>query len=96
MSLCMGGKGKRHFTISYGPSLFPWDLCLRLGFSSICKIRPEYQNIRCLNCCNSLRGSSLGRSGGGEGKAQKESKKESLQLRVWNLNICIEKVDAKC
>ena len=25
-------------------------------------------------------------------------KKESLQLRItlWNLNICIEKVDAKC
>ena len=22
--------------------------------------------------------------------------KESLQLRLWNLNICIEKVDAKC
>ena len=21
---------------------------------------------------------------------------ESLQLRLWNLNICIEKVDAKC
>ena len=23
-------------------------------------------------------------------------RKESLQLRLWNLNICIEKVDAKC
>ena len=23
-------------------------------------------------------------------------KKESLQLQLWNLNICIEKVDAKC
>ena len=23
-------------------------------------------------------------------------KKESLQLRLWNLNICIEKLDAKC
>ena len=23
-------------------------------------------------------------------------KKESLQLRLWNLNICIEKVEAKC
>ena len=23
-------------------------------------------------------------------------KKESLQLRLWNLNICIEKVDAQC
>ena len=22
--------------------------------------------------------------------------KETLQLRLWNLNICIEKVDAKC
>ena len=39
----LGGEGKRHFTISYGPSLFPWDLCLRLGCSSICKTRPEYQ-----------------------------------------------------
>ena len=23
-------------------------------------------------------------------------RKESSQLRLWNLNICIEKVDAKC
>ena len=23
-------------------------------------------------------------------------RKESLQLSLWNLNICIEKVDAKC
>ena len=23
-------------------------------------------------------------------------KKESLQLRLWNLNVCIEKVDVKC
>ena len=23
-------------------------------------------------------------------------RKESLQLRLWNSNICIEKVDAKC
>ena len=23
-------------------------------------------------------------------------RKESLQLRLWNLNICIEKVDTKC
>ena len=23
-------------------------------------------------------------------------RKESLHLRLWNLNICIEKVDAKC
>jgi len=23
-------------------------------------------------------------------------RKDSLQLRLWNLNICIEKVDAKC
>ena len=22
--------------------------------------------------------------------------RESLQLRLWNLNICIQKVDAKC
>ena len=36
---------------------------------------------------SSLRASSPGRSG---------KKKESLQLRLWNLNICIEKVDAKC
>ena len=39
----------------------------------------------------SLRASSPGRSGGGAGK-----KKENLQLRLWNLNICIAKVDAKC
>ena len=25
-----------------------------------------------------------------------EKKKESLQLRLWNLNICVEKVVAKC
>ena len=25
-----------------------------------------------------------------------EKRKESLQLSLWNLNICIEKVDAKC
>ena len=24
------------------------------------------------------------------------NKKESLQLRLWNLNVCIEKVYAKC
>ena len=23
-------------------------------------------------------------------------RKEGLQLRLWNLNICIEKVDVKC
>ena len=41
---------------------------------------------------NSLRASSpgaLGALGGGK-------RKGSLQLRLWNLNICIEKVDAKC
>ena len=26
----------------------------------------------------------------------RRERKESLQLRLWNLNICIEKVDAKC
>ena len=36
---------------------------------------------------SSLRASSPGRSG---------KRKESLQLRLWNLNIGIEKVDAKC
>ena len=25
-----------------------------------------------------------------------QEKEKSLQLRLWNLNICIEKVDAKC
>ena len=25
-----------------------------------------------------------------------EKRKDSMQLRFWNLNICIEKVDAKC
>ena len=35
----------------------------------------------------SLRASSLGRGG---------KRKESLQLRLWNLNICNEIVDAKC
>ena len=35
----------------------------------------------------SLRASSPGQGG---------KRKESLQLRLWNLNICIEKVDAKC
>ena len=39
----------------------------------------------------SLLASSPGRSCGWAGKG-----KESLQLRLWNLNICIEKVDAKC
>ena len=38
----------------------------------------------------SLRASSPGRSRGGTGK-----RKESLQLRLWNLNMCIEKADAK-
>ena len=31
---------------------------------------------------------------GGEERGGK--RKESLQLRLWNLNICIEKVNAKC
>ena len=35
--------------------------------------------------------SSSGRSGEGAGKG-----KESLHLSLWNLNICIEEVDAKC
>ena len=43
---------------------------------------------RTLCILSSLRASSLGRSGG--------KRKESLQLRLWNLNICIEKVNAKC
>ena len=36
----------------------------------------------------SLRSSLLASSPGRSGK-----RKESLQLRLWNLNICIEKVD---
>ena len=32
---------------------------------------------------------ALAVGGGGE-------RKESLQVRLWNLNICIKKVDAKC
>ena len=39
----LGGEGKRRLTVRYGPSSFPSDLCLRLGCSSIFKIRPEYQ-----------------------------------------------------
>ena len=39
---------------------------------------------------HSLLASSPGRFGGG---AQK--RKESLRLEIWNLNICIEKVDEK-
>ena len=38
----------------------------------------------------SLRASSPGCSGGGR------ELKESLQLLLWNLNICIEKLNAKC
>ena len=29
-------------------------------------------------------------------QAAGRERKESLQLRLWNLNICIEKDDAKC
>ena len=36
------------------------------------------------------RGALAGVGGGGV------KRKESLQLRPWNLNICREKVDAKC
>ena len=35
---------------------------------------------------------TVGRSGGGAGKGRRAS----LQLHPWNLNICIEKVHAKC
>ena len=45
------------------------------------------------SCELGLRANSSGRSGGGGGK-RKES--TSLQLFLWNSNICIEKVDAKC
>ena len=47
----------------------------------------------CFSCELGLRANSPGRSGGGGGK-RKES--TSLQLFLWNSNICIEKVDAKC
>ena len=40
----------------------------------------------------SLRASSPARYGRGVGKGRRTQ----LQLRLWNLNICIEKVDAKC
>ena len=43
--------------------------------------RGKRQNLSCVACEQAVRG----------GK-----RKESLQLRLWNLNICIEKVDAKC
>ena len=39
----------------------------------------------------SLRENSPGCSGDGAGKGRR-----NLQLRLWNLNICIGKVDAKC
>ena len=58
---------------------------LMLGFQvwvyAISRQGIEHQGISLV--IFSLRTSSLGR-------------KESLQLGLWNLNICIEKVDAKC
>ena len=42
---------------------------------------------RSLACEQALQG-ALWRRGG--------KRKESLQLRLWNLGICIEKVEAKC
>ena len=41
----------------------------------------KMQNLSCVPCDQALRGGQ---------------RKESLQLRLWNLNICIEKVNAKC
>ena len=38
---------------------------------------------------SSLRASYTGHSGGGEGKGRRA-------VRLWNFNICIKKVDAKC
>ena len=45
-----------------------------------------------LNACNSLRATSPGHLIWWRGW----KRKESLQLCLWNLNICIKKVDAKC
>ena len=38
----------------------------------------------------------LARGKGLRGSLASGQDKESLQPRLWNLNICIEKVDAKC
>ena len=54
---------------------------------------PGFLAAYCFSCELGLRANSPGRSGGGGGK-RKES--TSLQLFLWNSNICIEKVDAKC
>ena len=43
-----------------------------------------------LACKQALQGAPVGVGGGGCGR------KETLQLRLWNLNICFEKVDATC
>ena len=45
-----------------------------------------------LNTCNSLWASSPGHSGSGAGKGRRPCN----SVHLWNLNICIEKVDAKC
>ena len=46
-----------------------------------------------LHSIPSLQASSPGRSSSG---GEEGARKESLQLCLWNLNICFEKVNAKC
>ena len=51
-------------------------------------IEASYTMIQILSSLQASCPEALWRRGG--------KRKESLQLRLWNLNICNEKVDAKC
>ena len=53
--------------------------------SDVCEMQFEIHVIMIVTCEQALRGTLAG-----DGK-----RKESLELHLWNLNICIEKVNAK-
>ena len=66
------------------------SFCLLVGRKEEEEAPPEshhaFEAATALACTQALR--ALWRRGG--------KRKDSLLLRLWNLNICIEKVDAKC